>query len=378
MKKRNGKNNYSKQIILFAVILGLAISVWKVTFGGPTVSQKKAQEVISRDCDYKYFYNQLGEDEQQLYEKMFYTVTKFNKEVKLDTKDVDVVQKIYESMFYDHPELYYINSQFQYRLQGSSLIFVPIYDYHEKEVQENLEKIEEKTKDILNQVQQENTSLNKAKMIYDYIVENVEYGKNEKTDQNILSSLLDGQSVCAGYARAYQYLLNKAGIEAVYMVGSVNASFSQTYEGEGHAWVMLHIDDDYYYSDPTWGDVIDENMAHTCYGYFLMNSHEMLNCYNPETTYEETQSTKNLYYDGLGCYMSTYSEKIVSQAIQKGLENETNIAEVKCGSEAVYQQLKKNIQNTYLGYKLLKAQGCWSNKCTYRCIDELFMVELYY
>ncbi len=378
MKRQKRVKSHFRIIISIAIILGLIIGLWQGFFGGETVSSEKAESLLNQDEDYCYFYSQLSEDEQSLYQKVYYTLSEFQESIKLNTQDIDVLQKVFESVIYDHPELYYVNNQFQYRLQNQSLIFIPTYDYSESEVNQNLETIEENTVDIINEALQLEESLDKVKLIYDYIIDHVEYQENEGTDQNILSSLIDGQSVCAGYARAYQYLLNRVGVEAVYIVGTVNESLAQDTTDEGHAWVMIHLDDDYYYSDLTWGDVVNGDMTHTCYGFLLMTDEEMLACYEPSVSYEKTTNTTNPYYSEIGCYMETYSQTVMNQAIQNGLNDGTRVAEIKCANDTVYQQLKQNIQTTYLGYNLLRANDCWSNKCVYSYVDELMLIELYY
>lgn len=376
MKKR--VKSHVRIIIAISIVVGLGIGLWMVFFGGPTVSQKKAHEILEQDCDYKYFYNQLDNDEKIAYEKIFYTMVNFSKEVKIKVKDIEQLETIFESVIYDHPELYYVSNQFKYRTQGQSMIFIPNYDYKEEEVKELMGQIEEKTKDIIDKAKKKEKQIDKAQLIYEYIIDRVEYQKNERIDQNMLSSLIDGKSVCAGYARAYQYVLNQVGVEAVYMVGTAKESTTITNKGEGHAWVMIRIDDDYYYSDPTWGDVTVDHNEHICYGYFMMNDQDMLANYQPETSYEKTKNKGDLYYKNIGCYMETYSETLVSKAIKRGLDNQTRVAEIKCANDNIYQVLKKNIQSTYLGYNLLRAQGCWNNMCTYSYNDELKLIELFY
>lgn len=56
-------------------------------------------------------------------------------------------------------------------------------------------------------------------------------------------------AVCEGYAKAFQLLLNAAGIENVYVVGKAS--------GTGHAWNQVKIAGDWYNVDPTWNDTGD-------------------------------------------------------------------------------------------------------------------------
>ena len=48
-------------------------------------------------------------------------------------------------------------------------------------------------------------------------------------NQNIYSALVGKRTVCAGYARSAQYLLQKMGMECIYVTGTCA-------NGEAHAW----------------------------------------------------------------------------------------------------------------------------------------------
>ena len=64
-------------------------------------------------------------------------------------------------------------------------------------------------------------------------------------DQSAYSALVNGQSVCAGYARAFQYIMQQLGIPTYYCTG---------YSGENHAWNIVKLYNDYYNVDTTWDD----------------------------------------------------------------------------------------------------------------------------
>ena len=73
-------------------------------------------------------------------------------------------------------------------------------------------------------------------------------------NQTAYSALVNRQTVCAGYARAFQYLLQQLGIPCYYCTG---------YAGESHAWNIVSLDDGYYNVDVTWDDTEGGN-----YDYF--------------------------------------------------------------------------------------------------------------
>ena len=127
--------------------------------------------------------------------------------------------------------------------------------------------------------------LTKAKVIYDYIIENTKYVERKGKDQDVIGALLEHETVCAGYARAYQLLMNQVGVPCSYIVGDSKIETENSPGYEGHAWNMVKINDDYYYCDPTWGDDANKYGAHTCYAYFMMDSDDMLRCYTTAVSY---------------------------------------------------------------------------------------------
>ena len=85
--------------------------------------------------------------------------------------------------------------------------------------------------------------------------------KYTDNDQTVIGSLLEGASVCAGYARAYQLLLQTVGIPVFYVTG-----YSK---GQGHAWNLVQLDGEWYYTDVTWDDQND-NGGYVYYSYLNM------------------------------------------------------------------------------------------------------------
>ena len=67
-------------------------------------------------------------------------------------------------------------------------------------------------------------------------------------------SLLNGSAVCSGYSSALQLLLNKAGIECLYVVGKVDSVLVLTNIRQPHAWNIVKLNGNYYHIDATWAD----------------------------------------------------------------------------------------------------------------------------
>lgn len=362
--------------IFFKFVLGLVVGfvLGGLLFYGNLVYQsyiieRNTEEAYLEDECYQYYYSLLDESQQDAYKKIYYCIKTCMSSIMVEAKDLNEVEKIYYSVIDDHPEFYYVLSSFKY-LEGKEYTVFPEYTYSREEIKSISENIGNKTKNIIMNVNKLD-DITKIKTIYNYIIEMTEYKRNSD-DQNMKSVFLENESVCAGYARAYQYLLNEVGIDAVYMGGKSKEN------NEGHAWVMISLDDNYYYSDPTWGDVVVEGMEHSCSAYFLMSSDEMLKRYIPDGKYEISSLDGYDYFKSVGCFMEKYDENIVDKAVKLGLSNGSGVAEIKCADKNVFDRLKKEIEINYLGYRVLKENNCFSGKSKYLCDENTLMVELYY
>ena len=72
-----------------------------------------------------------------------------------------------------------------------------------------------------------------------------EYDTSADMNQSAYSALVNGQTVCAGYARAFQYLMQQLNIPCYYCTG---------YSGQDHAWNIIKLEQKYYNVDVTWDD----------------------------------------------------------------------------------------------------------------------------
>ena len=106
-------------------------------------------------------------------------------------------------------------------------------------------KFDERVEDILSGITPTMTEFEKELYIHDMLVDRntYEYGDNCYT---AYGALVDGNSVCDGYAKAFQCLLMRTGIQSFRVVGYGN--------GGSHAWNYVRIDGKYYQTDSTWND----------------------------------------------------------------------------------------------------------------------------
>ena len=105
---------------------------------------------------------------------------------------------------------------------------------------------------ILASLDHDGTEYGKALAIAKWMVDNIYYPPDyeERLEDDLGSAhtaLINKEAICDGYARAYDLLCKKAGLETIYIV-------SWPADTEGHAWNMIKIDEKWYHVDVTWMD----------------------------------------------------------------------------------------------------------------------------
>lgn len=113
------------------------------------------------------------------------------------------------------------------------------------------------------------TDFEKVKAINDYIVSNATYGtKTKASPHSAYALLMEGQAVCQGYALAAYKMLDQAGFDAKYVVGTVNGNVA-------HAWNLVKVDGQWYHLDTTWNDPLPNRFGASSYDYFLVTDAQL-------------------------------------------------------------------------------------------------------
>ncbi|MCI8515222.1 MAG: hypothetical protein HFI93_11465 [Lachnospiraceae bacterium] len=298
-----------------------------------------------------YYYHLLNEEEKQAYRQMYQAVSLMEEEeVNLTISDPSRIAEIYQYVLYDHPELFWLDhySLYTYRMADRVLgySFEAVYGLSREEKDLRQEEVLDRTLAILSGAPLDGDDYNKIKYIYEYVILSTEYDLEAEDNQNICSVLLNGRSVCQGYALTVQYLLERMGISCVTVTGKAN--------GELHAWNLVWADGEPYYLDATWGDpqyarsedeLVELGADYISYEYLLVTSEEIARTHSPDVgvPLPVCTATADNYYVREGYYFEEWNPERFEALIFRCLEDGTGKFSVRCAGPELYQEIRTRL-----------------------------------
>lgn len=347
-------------MILCVMIFGIAVGVVlllrddevrqqvRQTFDAEEIPYQEVGDVEA-ETGRKYYYEQLKEEEQQVYLELLQGVQEEQGEIYVHASDAVRTNEIFQYVLKDYPEIFWCDgttTSTSYEGKENYTILQPVYLYTGETRAQKQTEIEAAAEEILADISPETEDYEKILYVYETLVNTVDYDLEATDSQNIYSVFVNRRSVCAGYAKATQYLLEKLDVCCTYVTGMAKEQY--------HAWNLVMCGGDYYYVDTTWGDPVFQGQeeAQAWYGqnyvnydYLCCNDAELLKTHIPDgdMPLPACEKMDYNYYVRNGMYYEFYDSQEALQAMNDVIASGSNPVVFKYASAGSYAEAKEDI-----------------------------------
>lgn len=359
-----------------------------IFFGEPKEIQALRQMDVAQTDEghQEYYFRQLTEEEQRVYREILTGLRSRDEQFYLTISDDDSIDRTYHAVLKDHPEIFWVHNRekiYKTTYSGKDYcMFTPGYSYSESETEEIKAAMETSFQEVSSLIPDETSDYEKVRIVYTYVIDNTQY-KTGADDQSIAGVFWKKSAVCAGYAGAVQYLLERLGIPCIYVDGSTEEST------EGHAWDIVKIGESYYYVDATNGDQPDflngdaaqlEEHKTTIYDYLCPFPEEYEKTYKASkelTVPKCTAKDLNFYVLNQGCF-EEYDWLAIYDYCKMRLDNGAAVVRFKFSNQEAFDAARKDwldegeVQNVAQYY--MKLNGYSQVEYHYGVLDNFYTI----
>ncbi len=353
------------------------------------VEELRQMEVAqSEEGHQEYYFKQLNEEEQRVYRELLKGIRAREKDFYLTLSQDDSIDRCYHAVLKDHPEIFWVhNHEKIYKTTYSDsdyCTFTPGYIYTESEISEIQNAMEAGFQEVSSLIPADASDYEKVRIVYTYVIDNTQYQASDD-DQSIAGVFWKKEAVCAGYAGAVQYLLERIGVPCIYVDGSTQGST------EGHAWNIVKLDGEYYYVDATNGDQPDflngnaaqlEEHKTIIYDYLCPFPEEYEKKYirSEELTVPDcTAKDMNFYVLNQGCF-DGYDWETIYDYCKMRLDNGAAIVRFKFSNQEAFaaacNELLDNGEVQNVAQYYMKQNGLGQVEYHYGVLDNFYTIYL--
>jgi hypothetical protein len=227
----------------------------------------------------RYYYDKLNKRDKQIYKAIYDGIMKYEQYVEVP--DIVLTEQkvgwIYHCVLWDNPYIFSIGEYAMWHAVDEDKTKIKITTLYNPEFEKSCrEKVEcEVNKILAAPGLRTMTDFQKEVFVHDFVINNVEYdqtcGDGGKRIQpyTVYGALVEHKAVCEGIAKTVKLLLNLLDVKCIVVSGK--------YDGHGHAWNIVKIDDWSYNLDVTMdmGRVIHKGKMR--YNYFNFRTADILN-----------------------------------------------------------------------------------------------------
>ncbi len=333
--------------------------------------KEKKEYTVSFESEHHgtFAYDRLSETEQIWYRDInrllayrMDEAVELSEEAMKEGLTAEDIDKIYNCVMMDHPEYFYVDGYeyVTYTTGAGELAGIDIYGkyaYSMEECEMRQKEIDEAAEEILWLAPTDDDDYEKIRYVYETIIQQTDYDLSAPDNQNIYSVLVGEASVCQGYAKTTQYLLNELGVDCTIVFGKVR-------DGESHSWNIVECNDNFYHLDTTWGDasysmngemLTEAEAPEINYDYLCISTQQLEKTHEIKEVVElpECDALEDNYYVREGKYFYSYDEEQLQRELDEAFEKGEVSITIKCDSGEVYDTFYEELIEKQLIFSYL-------------------------
>ncbi len=273
----------------------------------------------------------LSDEELVIYNGLMSTIGQFDKKTYMHTdatvyaKVLDIIrleQLAYSQVVNRH------TGDYDYNQQQFELVFE--YRFNSpKELNDINIETEKAADEIMKAVTADMSDYDKLKYFHDYLIKTCESVVDTPYADTVYGALVCKKALCEGYAKAFSYLCNRAGIENAIVVGETTID---------HMWNMVKLDGNWYHVDVTWDKpdavILESYPDLVVYQYFMITDSVIENTHTiNKTVYTPPRATSTIqnYFIKEKQYVKSGDDyiKIIESSLIDAVKNEQSYVMIK-------------------------------------------------
>lgn len=337
-------------LIIFLIV---SLSGCLPKFGSESLIEEELQErqIDASEEVLYYGYQSLSKEEQKVYRQIAEGLEQQEAEIRITPLSEERLMTVFNMVMIDHPEYFWIEGEFQYTTvedlnenTKTAIQLMPVYTVEKEQTESLKQQIEQQADAWIAEIDASFDAYEKIKSVYELLIREVEYDETSLYNQTIQSVFLEKKTVCMGYAKATQYLLNKMGIFCTLVTGNILDEANSS-----HAWNLVRIGENYYYVDTTWGSPgynaqgdREEAISYSylcCSDKIISATHKA----NEDILLPSCTDESYHYYRRKGCWYETYDKQRICDVLKRDIETNSPKTELCFQGEEEYQQAVQDL-----------------------------------
>lgn len=306
-----------------------------------------------------YYYNQMSEEAQDVYNTLKEAVLNCKKTVKIKCDiEQDDFDQIAELLILHDPMTFNLKDIEAQSATSRSITFKLHYRYSKENYDKMVASYKKSVDKVLAKLDDDMSTYVKIKTIHDAIANGTVYDKEYKLSDTIYGTLVKKKAKCDGYAKTFSYICGQAGIRTVTVIGSDIYTTDDTL----HMWNKVYYNKKWYNVDVTWDDPVSNMTANRLYDFFMVSDKNFSKTHTEDNlSFKVPAATDNskTYFKMYKKYAEdTASAKALLQSeLEKAAKSGKKYVIIQCATDSAYKNMCKYILDVEKTCSMLKKAG---------------------